>query len=411
MADPPSVRRVIQVSKTLIGPIAPRSKTVLPKKIGDYPNVPTAYLELAQKYSSPLMVGPPICDELIALLEHVFTEEEARLVRHLGMVKGRTVEDVAQAEHRPVDEVRPILDRLAVEKRSIAYGGPEERREYYILPVVPGMFEMVLISETAEAASPWHRRFAELFEALYETGYVVDYGKATVPGVRFLPLGKAVDAHPAALPSDKLEIVLDRFESFGVGKCQCRTSARVMGHGCDKPLENCMVMGQWAERGIEQGWLRSVSRKEALDIKREAEAHGLVNWIINVESTKGQCSCSCCGCCCKAMRVVNEFNVPGAFAPPHFLPQFDASRCLYCGKCAKNCPMGAISVDLQAKTLVHRLERCIGCGLCALACDSRHALTMEPVPDYKLPYRSWFSLIARSAPRAIKTTWKLWRER
>ena len=174
--------------------------------------------------------------------------------------------------------------------------------------------------------SDWHRRFVELFEALHDTGYMLDYDGRPTPFVRFLPIGKAIDAHPAALPSDKLEVVLDQFEVFGVGQCQCRMAMAVLGRGCGRPLSNCTVMGQWAQRGIEQGVLKQVSKKAALEIKREAESHGLVNWIMNVETTRGQCSCSCCGCCCHAMRSINEFNAPSMIAPPHFVPRLDAGE-------------------------------------------------------------------------------------
>ena len=112
---------------------------------------------------------------------------------------------------------------LANEKRSIAAGGPPHARRYRLLPIVPGIFEMMLIGHTPESLTDWHRRFIELFEALYDTGYSLDY-QAIIPTpvVRYLPVGKAIEAHPMALPSDKLEVVLDQFDVFGVGQCQCR---------------------------------------------------------------------------------------------------------------------------------------------------------------------------------------------
>jgi ferredoxin len=325
------------------------------------------------------------------------------------------------------------------------------------MPIMPGIFEMALIAHTPESVTDWHRRFVELFEALYETGFSLDYQHRVTPSVRYLPVGKAIEAQPMALPSDKLEVVFDQFEVFGIGQCQCRTAAAVLGRGCGKPLGNCTVMGQWAQRGIDDGSLRQVARKEALEIKREAEAHGMVNWMMNIQRAKSQCSCSCCGCCCHALRMVNEFNAPGLIAPPHFLPRWEAAKCIACGKCAKRCPMGAIIVDTNRTphtpragaaggmpTLVvgledrvaaascprpaggqypadgtrsmpatfrHLRERCVGCGQCVLACDARRALTMEPVRPYRTPFRNWPSLLAHAAPGFLLTSWNVWRQR
>ena len=367
---------------------------------------------MAEKLSSPLLMGPPLCDELVALVEHLLTEEEAGLVRTSARSSAACAEGLARAEHRPLDQVEPILRRLADEKRVIVRSGPPEKAALPAAADHAGHFRDgvgVSLARFADRLAPPLRRTVR--------GPLRDrlHGPSTrglkTPWVRFLPVGKAIEAHPLALPSDHLEVVLDQFDVFGVGQCQCRIAAEAVGHGCDKPKGNCAVMGKWAKGALKMGGFRQVSKQELLDIKREAEAHGMVNWIMNVASTKGQCSCSCCGCCCHAMRSISKFNAPGMVAPPHFLPRFDATRCVHCGRCAAACPMAALAVNARQKSWRHRQERCIGCGLCALACTAKRAIVMEPVPDYKLPYKSWFALLSRSVPQMLTTAWKVHRQR
>jgi Pyruvate/2-oxoacid:ferredoxin oxidoreductase delta subunit len=404
-------RKVIRVEKSFIGPEKPRSKTLVRKRLSEYPGVSRAHLAAAKRLSSPLLLGPPICDELIAFVEHTFTEEEADVVRRLSAVRGRTAAEIANRVGEPPEEVCAVLDHLALEKRAIASSGPAADRRYRLLPIMPGIFEMVLIGESPETLSDWHRRFAELLEALFETGYTLDYRQLSTPLFRFLPANNFAGGHPMALPSDRLEVVLDRYKIFGVGNCQCRMSSQATGKACSRPLQNCAAMGEWAAQGIAHGWLRRVSRKNLLEIKREAESQGLVTWILNVESTAGQASCSCCGCCCKAMRMVNEFNAPGMIAPPHFMPHFDGAACTSCGRCARACPMGAITVEPRSKSLQHEPARCIGCGLCQTACDKQDAVSMVAVPDYRVPYKSWFSMLMNQAPSMLRTSWNVWRSR
>lgn len=395
--------RSVDVDRKIIGPAPLRPITARQLKRGDFPGVSKPHLDLSELLASPVLYGPPLCEELVALVEHTFTEEEARLARHLELVRTKTASAIARAEHRPLAEVAPLLDSMAFEKFVIlghSRGAPEQR--YRAMPVMPGIFESVLMAHDLESLSDWHIRFAELFEALYDTGYPAQFGRQKMALVRFFPVADAVSTHPAALPSDKIEVILDRYDSFAMGNCQCRMAMKAVGKGCDRPLANCMSMGAWADSLVSMGQMKPISKKDALEIKLEAETHGLVNWIMNVDGSKGQVSCSCCGCCCHGMRAINEFDAPAISAPPHFLPKFDRSKCRWCGKCAKACPMGALSVDVKGKQGWQTMERCIGCGQCVVACSKRQAIEMEPVPDYRLPPGSWFALIAGAGHKVAR---------
>jgi electron transport complex protein RnfB len=410
----PNDGRVIQVNAGIVGPRRPepRLRSVRPKKLSDYPGVPAPYLDVAKTYSSPLLMGPPTCDELIALVEHMYTEEEASLVRHLRALPGKTAAAVAAAEGRPVEEVRPILERLAHEKFVLLSSGSANKKRYYLMPIAPGTFEMTMVRTSLDTLTDWHRRFAELFAALYETGFFVDYTVHPVPWVRYVPVGETIEAHPKALPSDRLEEVLDRYKAFAVGLCQCRMTEQIVGRGCDRPLENCVVFGSVAELLIRNGKMRRVEEKEVLEIKTAAAAAGLASFIAEIKlgENVGGASCSCCGCCCGALRTISQFNAPGLIAPPHFMPRVDLAKCTYCGKCAKVCPVGATVVDVKGKLHQHLPQRCIGCGLCAVACDKGQAIQMEPTPKHRRPPRSLFSALLHIAPNYLRNAWSVWRK-
>ncbi len=365
--------------------------------VGDYPNLSRAYLRLAKAYSSPALLGPPLCDELVALVQHMFTEEEAEIACHLKPWRPRTAASLARDSGRPLQEVREVLRRLAHEKFVLFSIGKGEKERYGLLPIVPGTFEHVLVRKSPEEVTEWHRRFAELFEALFRTGFTAAYTRKPVHAVRYLPVQEAVEALPMALPSDRLEVIMDEYRDFAVGVCQCRLTKSILGEDCGRPLETCMVMGDFVPALVRDGRMRRVDREEALEIKREAEKAGLVTWMMNDRSAKYfRCSCSCCGCCCDALRQISEFNAPGFIAPPHYLPHLHASRCDGCGKCAKACTMGAISLVGEGERKVHRhiQERCIGCGLCVVACP-RGALFLREVPAYRQPPANFLAYIAR----------------
>jgi MinD superfamily P-loop ATPase len=67
------------------------------------------------------------------------------------------------------------------------------------------------------------------------------------------------------------------------------------------------------------------------------------------------------------------------------MPKVVLEKCDYCGKCARACPMAAVSIDTKNKARSFQTTRCVGCGQCLVACDKKHAIVLEPVPDYVPP--------------------------
>ncbi len=367
-----------------------------------------AHHQIVKHYASPLLLGPPPSDVLLELVMHMFTENEADLVQYLPPWRPRTAAKVAKLSGRSASEVQKVLDSLSFTKFVIlAFGSP---RKYTILPIVPGTFEMALMTKDVTTRNTWHKKFAELFEHLWDKGYLIEYITKGRPAIRYLPVMKVSKTLHMAWPSDKLEEVLKPYRDFAVGNCQCRLAMQLVGKGCDRPMKNCVVLGPMSKHFIERGLMRKTDRREIMEIKRNAEEHGLVSWMMNEVGGQplGNGSCSCCGCCCHALRMLTQFNVPGALSKPHFLPKQNNEKCTLCQKCIKACPMGALTIS--GRRLLFNKIRCIGCGLCVVACKFG-ALTLEPAKEVTPHQASWLEAFLNSAPAYMANSLRIWVKR
>ncbi|MBF0398165.1 MAG: 4Fe-4S binding protein [Desulfobacterales bacterium] len=359
-----------------------------------------AHHKIMKRYSSPLLGGPPPNDDLLELITHMFNEEEAELAVYLPIFLPRTAVKIARLSGKKPAYVKSILDHLAFSKAIIlAFGEP---RKYTILPLLPGTFEMTLMTPDPNTKNIWHEKFAQIFERIWETGYMADYKRNSFPFVRYLPVAKATQTIQKAWPSEMLEEILDRYDIFAVGTCQCRLSMQLANKGCDKPLETCTAFGPIAHLVIDRGLMKQVSKKEIISIKKNAEEHGCVTWMMNAMGDPyGDGSCSCCGCCCHALRMVTECNVPGLISKPHFIPQRNLSKCTVCAKCVSICPMFALT-RLDNKILFNQ-SRCIGCGLCVVNCKF-NALTLKSTGNSSLPETRYIKLLLKMAPGYLLNT-------
>ncbi len=337
----------------------------------------------------------PVTDSLLDLVDYMFNEREAAVVNALSLIPAPAVV-VAKRAGMGLAEVAPILkdlsDRCMIFSQKAAGG-----TLYGFLLLAPGIFEFQLIrTKNADADIPWGTEFARKFEHFYEEMMTWAQPRAKGKDYRFgrvVAVEKAIESNSGILPqpSDRFSEIVERNTSFCLVKvCACRQSMTLLGQGCGRGMDACSAMGWLADMAIDKGLARRVSREEFLDAKTRATEAGLINMVDNLRDPLQ--FCSCCTCCCGAMRILAQYNIPTVIAKSHYEAAIDAEACIGCGKCAKICPMDAIAVADKKASVDY--TRCVGCGLCVGKCEKTRALTLRERAAYKPPSENVFTYLS-----------------
>lgn len=360
--------------------------------------------ELARVFSSVWLYGPPMGSELLALISHLFSPEEAGVAKHLSYYIPVPVKTVARRAKEPVEKVKVLLDAMA-DKRVIFRS---KKQRYAILPLIPGMFEYLLMGGED---SPWHREYGRLINALYATGYTRRYSTTPSPLIRNIPLQQAIEHKSMRVDADLVEKMIQAHEHLAVLKvCQCRQSRAFEGRSCSRsePDDGCLVFGTLAESVVEQGMGRFVTRAEMDEIVKDRWEKNLVFMTANLSPSSSNAICTCCDCCCHYIESINHFNGRVSLAEPHYLALMDEEFCTNCGKCAKVCNTHAHTLTLREHA--YNAAQCIGCGQCVPACP-QDIISLQPNPGYKAPSKSWLSFGLRVLPSGMLSSLKalLWK--
>jgi len=263
---------------------------------------------------------------------------------------------------------------------------------YGFLNFIPGVFEAQMIrakNPRNEAERAFFVEFASLYEQFYDE--ILTWLKPNLDGRdlrfgRIIPIGKSVEASSGVVPltSDSFEEIVDRNNSFClVDVCACRNEMALLGKGCDKPRDVCSAMGWLADFCIDKGLARRVSKQEYLDAKTRASEAGLVHLADNLANPLQMCSC--CSCCCSALRIIGQYNIPTIIAASRFEAVVVDEKCNACAKCSRACPMGAIEWKKKQPPVKVDYARCIGCGVCVTACDKEDAMFLRERPNHTPP--------------------------
>ncbi len=326
------------------------------------------------------------------ILEILYTPEEAALAARMP-VRPTTAERLAERLGMPADEVErrlePMCDRGVVMDLVNPRSG---KRAYLLSPPVVGFFEYSLMR--AQDGIP-KKRMAEALHAYThgDPAFAREvFGHDTVIGRALVHEPELSDEVPDVLAWERATEVVGGARRWAVSLCFCRHEAEHLGQRCDAPMDNCLSLNGGAEFVIRRGFGREIERTEALELLERSREAGLVQVADNVRN-RPTFVCNCCGCCCEQLQAVSRWGLP-AVNPSGFLPSRDDAACAGCSRCARACPVGAVTMHpvlspgRRRADLAPRFdeERCIGCGVCAGACH-KGALSMarggkaRPVPS------------------------------
>ena len=325
------------------------------------------YEKLAQHLDN-LPAGYPRTESGVEMriLKRLFSPEEADVATTLTMMP-EPVAGIAQRTGRDAAELGDLLADMA-QKGLIFRIEKGDHLLFSAAQFVVGIWEYHLNDLDEELI----RDVNEYMPTLMKKSWL----KTETKQLRVVPVAKSVTAEMGVMPFEAAEAIINKQSKIVVSKCICRKEQKMIGKGCDRLEEACLVFGAGAYYYEQNGLGREIDRQEALDLVKQGVDSGLVLQPGNQQ--KSMNICMCCGCCCGVLKNLKTMDKPAQVVHTNYYAQVHEELCTACEACVERCQMDAISVE---DTAVIDLDRCIGCGLCVTDCPTEAMLLKQKEAD------------------------------
>jgi hypothetical protein len=80
------------------------------------------------------------------------------------------------------------------------------------------------------------------------------------PGKK-IAVDKEIEHKSTVVPFEELKELIMRTDYISVGTCICRHQAALLGKPSDKPVNNCMILGESAQFAAERGFTTRMTKK------------------------------------------------------------------------------------------------------------------------------------------------------
>jgi ferredoxin len=327
------------------------------------------YQKLA-KYLDNLPAGFPSTETGVELriLKRLFSEEEARITTGLTMMP-EPVSAIAQRMGQNEAELTPTLEEMS--KKGLIFRSTRGGKTHYMAAqFVIGIWEYHLNDLDESLIRDVNEYLPHLAQKRWN--------KQKTKQLRVVPISRSIDAELSVMSYEIAEKIIKKQSKIVVSPCICRREHEMVGKGCDKPKETCLVFGTGAYYYEENGLGRSITEDEALAVLDAGLKAGLVLQPGNAQKPSN--ICLCCGCCCQILKNLKTLDRPAQAVHTNFYAEVTVEDCIACEACVDRCQVEAIQVEDTARV---DPDRCIGCGLCVTVCGE-NAMTLKQKDDADL---------------------------